>query len=139
MHKLLGYSKFYRVSLYFILLLIIIVISLLYFLIPIWGITGAAIAIAGALFLNNIMRYLFLLQKYKLQPFNYKFLLIAAFFTCIYFILLLIPQQQIIWDILTRGMFISIGTGIFMMLVPVSSDIKEIGLKLLKKFNSGNE
>ena len=136
--QVIGYSKFYRVSLYFILLLIIIVISLLYFLIPIWGITGAAIAIAGALFLNNIMRYLFLLQKYKLQPFNYKFLLIAAFFTCIYFILLLIPQQQIIWDILTRGMFISIGTGIFMMLVPVSSDIKEIGLKLLEKFNSGN-
>ena len=57
---IIGYSKYYRVGMIFIIILVIIVLILLYTLIPIWGITGAAVAIAVALFLNNFMRFIFL-------------------------------------------------------------------------------
>ena len=83
----ISYSKYYRISLVFIGILIINVLLLMYLLIPFWGITGAAIAIASSLFFNNLMRYLFLLKKYHLQPFNYKFLLIVLFFSVLYFLL----------------------------------------------------
>ncbi len=122
----ISYSKYFRVSLYFIIALIIIVVALLYLLIPVWGIVGAAIAIAGALFLNNLMRYFFLYKKLHLQPFNYRFLLVAGFFVGMYFLLKLIPQQSLIIDIGIRGVIITMATTIFVFLVPVSEDISSI-------------
>ncbi len=129
--QVIGFSKYYRVALVFIVILIVIVISLLYLLIPFWGITGAAIAIAGALFLNNMMRYLFLLGKYRLQPFNYRFLVVILFYTVVYFLLQLIPQQQLILDIFIRGSMISGLSGLLFFLTPISEDMKAIGKKLM--------
>ncbi len=128
---IISYSKYYKVALYFIVSLILIIISLLYFLIPVWGITGAAIAIAIALFLNNLMRYLFLLGKYKLQPFNYKFITVTLFYTAVYFLLQLIPQQQLILDIFIRGAIISCLSGLLFFLTSISEDIQSIGKKLM--------
>lgn len=129
----IAYSKYYKVALVFVVILIVLVLSLLFFLIPIWGITGAAIAVAGALFLNNLMRYLFLYQKYKFQPFNWKFLVVAGFYTGLYFLLKFVPQQELVLDIFVRGGIIIMGTAFFLILIPVSEDIKRIGSKLLRK------
>jgi O-antigen/teichoic acid export membrane protein len=131
--QVIAYSKYYKVSLLFIVILIAVVVLLLYLFIPTWGITGAAIAIAGALFMNNLMRYLFLYRKYRLQPFNSRFLIVAAFFTGLYFLLEFIPQQPLIPDILIRGTVITLLTGLFVLKVPVSDDIKAIIEKLKKK------
>jgi O-antigen/teichoic acid export membrane protein len=124
--QVIGFSRYYRVALTFMIILIVTVLALLYFLIPVWGITGAAIAIASALFLNNLMRYLFLYRRYNLQPFNYKFLMVAAFFAGIYFVISLIPQQEFILDILIRGGMITLLTILFLFIVPVSPDAKNI-------------
>lgn len=123
---IISFSKYYRVSLYFILSLVLIVVTLLFILIPIWGITGAAISIAAALFINNLMRYVFLFKKFNLQPFNYKFLIVAAFYTTIYFVLCFIPQQKLIIDLVTRGGIITISTILFAYFVPVSVDINKL-------------
>jgi O-antigen/teichoic acid export membrane protein len=69
----IAYSKNYRVNLLFIFFLIIVVVILMYVLIPLWGIVGAAVAVAASLLLNNFLRYLFLYHKYKLQLFYYLF------------------------------------------------------------------
>lgn len=131
--QVIAFSKYYKVSLLFMVILIVVVILLLYLFIKPWGITGAAIAIAGALLMNNLMRYLFLYYRCKLQPFNARFLLVAAFFTGVYFLLELLPQQPLIPDILIRGTVISLLTGLFVLKVPVSDDIKE----LIKKVQTG--
>ena len=123
---IIAYSKHYRVALVYIAVLVVLVVLLLYFLIPLWGITGAAIAIAVALLLNNLMRFSFLLRKYGMQPFNTKFLLVTAFFTALYFLLKLIPQQQPLADILIRGGIISLATAAFVLTVPVSEDINRL-------------
>ncbi|MFO7829025.1 MAG: lipopolysaccharide biosynthesis protein [Bacteroidales bacterium] len=131
--QFIAYSKYFRVSLYFILSLIAIAIGLLYFLIPLFGITGAAIAIAISLFLNNLMRFLFIYIKFKFQPFNYKFLIIALLYMSIYLLLSFIPQQDLIPDILFRGTIISALTIIAVLTLPVSDEIKDLITKLLKK------
>lgn len=127
----IGLSKYYKVSLIFIITLIVIVVSLLYVLIPIYGIVGAGIAIASALFLNNTMRYIFLLWKFNMQPFHLNFIVVAAFFVGIFFLVKYIPKQELVWDILIRGTVISTASALFFFIVPVSEDIRKIILKTL--------
>jgi len=131
--QFIAYSKFFRVSLYFILSLVAIVIGLLYLLIPLFGITGAAIAVATSLFLNNLMRFLFIYIKFKFQPFNYKFLIIALVYTVTYLLLTFIPQQALIPDIFIRGTIITAFTIITVLTLPVSDEIKDLLLNFLKK------
>ncbi|WP_159522059.1 lipopolysaccharide biosynthesis protein [Sunxiuqinia indica] len=130
--QVIAFSKYYKVSLYFILSLIVVVVALLYFLIPIWGITGAAIAIAVALFLNNLMRFLFLFHRFGLQPFNYKFVAVIVFNTGIYLLLQLIPQQQFILDIFIRGTIITILTAIVVYKAPISEEIQKALQQIVK-------
>lgn len=132
--QIIGLSKDYRIALLFIVILIVLVLGLLYTLIPVWGITGAAIAIAVALFLNNLMRYIFLLRKYSMQPLNYRFIVVAAFYFVLYILLSFIPQQKLVMDILIRGGIITLSTGIFLFLVPVSEEMKLIVIKSIRGF-----
>ncbi|MEX0980796.1 MAG: oligosaccharide flippase family protein [Bacteroidales bacterium] len=131
--QFIAFSKHYRVSLYFILLLVAIVIGLLYFLIPLFGITGAAIAVATSLFLNNLMRFLFIYIKFKFQPFNYKFLIIALVYAGTYLLLTFIPQQDLIPDILIRGTIITAFTITAVLTLPVSDEIKDLLSNFLKR------
>jgi O-antigen/teichoic acid export membrane protein len=63
-------SKHYRVSFYTNLILVGVTIGANYLLIPIYGIEGAAIASALALFTFNGVKYTFILIRLGLQPFT---------------------------------------------------------------------
>lgn len=65
-------SKKYRYDVIFTLFLIVAVYLLNYWLIPIWGIVGAAISTSIALLVYNIGRLLFVWFAYKLHPFHWK-------------------------------------------------------------------
>jgi len=134
--QIIGFSKHYRMALVFIAILIVIVVLLLFVLIPVWGITGAAVAIATGFLLNNLMRYVYLLKKYRLQPFNFKFVLVLGFYILLFFLIKLIPQQQLIFDILIRSALITTATGIFLFFVPVSDDIESIKKSVLAKITN---
>lgn len=138
--QVIAYSRYYRASLVFIVILIGIMAVLFFLLIPPFGIAGASAGIAAALFLNNLMRYLFLWKRYRLQPFNLFFLLVGAFYAGLYFLLQLVPQLPVIPDILVRGTLITIFTGAFILLVPVSPDIQKtaasIRSRLAARFRS---
>ncbi|SHJ73905.1 Membrane protein involved in the export of O-antigen and teichoic acid [Tangfeifania diversioriginum] len=135
--QIIAFSKYYRVNLVFISLLIALVITLMYLLIPIWGISGAAVAIASSLMLNNLMRYIFLFWKYKMQPFNWKFSAIIGFNVLVYFVLQLIPEFPLIIDLFVRGGLIVLLTLVFILFFPVSEDITKI-LNSLKKLVDKN-
>jgi O-antigen/teichoic acid export membrane protein len=135
--QIIAFSKYYRVNLVFISLLIALVITLMYLLIPIWGISGAAVAIASSLMLNNLMRYIFLFWKYKMQPFNWKFPVVIGFNILVYFVLQLIPEFPLIIDLFVRGGLIVLLTLVFILFFPVSEDITKI-LNSLKKLVDKN-
>ncbi|MGV8135553.1 MAG: lipopolysaccharide biosynthesis protein [Mangrovibacterium sp.] len=124
--QVIAFSRYYRVSLLFIVILIVIVLFLLAALIPLWGITGAAVAIAAGLFLNNLMRYLFLYRKYRLQPFNFKFIAVGLFYVLLFFLSGFIPQKELYIDLLLRNSVIVIITICFFWFVPLSKDITAI-------------
>ncbi len=130
---IINFSKYYWVSLLFTAILIVVVVALMYFFIPIWGITGAAIAIAASLLLNNLMRYLFLFWKFRMQPFNWRFIAAIAFYIAVYFLISLISQQKLVLDIILRGAIITISSLLFFGLFPISEDSQKIVKKLMSK------
>ncbi len=77
---ILSNSKYYKYDTYFVFLLVGITILSNWILIPIYGITGSAIATAITITFGNALRYILLFNKYKMQPYNYnsiKLILIA--------------------------------------------------------------
>lgn len=85
-------SKKYKYDLWFMFLLIgLTIISNLVF-IPIWGITGAAIAAAGSVIIYNIVRLIFVKAFFKMQPFTLNCLWILLITIAAWLVSLLIPQ-----------------------------------------------
>jgi O-antigen/teichoic acid export membrane protein len=65
-------SPYYRITLIFVVVQALSTILLNYFLIGLYGITGAAIATCLSLFLYNSSKFLFLWLKFRLQPYSLK-------------------------------------------------------------------
>ncbi len=129
--QIISFSRHYKIMLLFVVALIILVVVNNLIFIPIWGITGAAIASAFSMFLNNLMRYIYLFRKYKFQPFNYKFLLVALFLAVAYFVSLFIPELKLIPDIAMRSICITAIYTILTVAFGVSEDVNFIMKRIL--------
>lgn len=101
---ILQSSPYYKMQTVFISIYGVLVIVTNIIMIPLWGINGAAIASLTATFVFNLLKYLFLLKKYKLQPFNYKYLLVILIAIGAYYIGYLLPKQNwFVIDIIFRS------------------------------------
>lgn len=129
---IIAYSIYYRITLWFLLILALLVVGFMYLLIPVWGITGAAISITISFFINNLMRFFFLYRKYKMQPFNYKFILIIISFCLAFCISKLLPTLPLLQNILVKSSVYSVLFFILLIIFNVSEDIVIIK-NILKK------
>lgn len=78
-NELLSITKYYKFNYRISALLLISVVVLNYIFIPHYGIYGAAWVSAGTLIVFNIIKTVFLYQKFKLHPFsNRSWMVIAA-------------------------------------------------------------
>ncbi len=71
-------SKHYKISFYTNILLVLVTVVANYLLIPVYGIEGAAIATALALFTHNVVKWFYLLIRQNLQPFSLVTLFVVA-------------------------------------------------------------
>ena len=130
--KIINLSKYYIVSTYLMVSLVVITFVSNLILIPIFenipgrsGIEGAAIATSISLLILNFVSFLFLWIKYKLQPYNYKLILLVIIGLLIIFLNRFIPEiQNLYFDLLIRSVFV---LSIFTPLVYI--------LKLSEDFN----
>lgn len=79
--EIIGTSRYYKIDLLFFCFLSIFGFAGNLVFIPLFGMTGAAIASAISIFLFNSMRFVFIALKYNMQPFSFgtiKVLGIAA-------------------------------------------------------------
>lgn len=132
--NIIAFSSYYRIALIFILVLLALVVSTMYWLIPIYGITGGAIAIALSIFANNIMRFVFLKIKLGLQPFNWRIFVVLLVFLVAYSLSLLIPKFSLIPDILARSSIFTLAIFVGIYFTRVSKDINSTLNKLRKRF-----
>lgn len=129
---IIGYSKYFRMSLWFLLIQIVIFFVAIFLFTPMWGISGAGAAVAVSFSLNNLFRYLFLRIKFNMQPFSFHFWFVFIAWTIAYFSVKFIPELDLIWDILLRSTVFSV---VFMSIViglKTSSDVNNI----LKRFKN---
>jgi len=131
--SILGSSPQYKVQTFFLIFLVVLIILTNLLLIPIFGITGAAIGGALSLSILNLLRFLYIWYKFKLQPFNLKFILIAAIGILAYLISRLLPVlPNFIADIFVRSSILTILFCLPVYLLKLSPDINEKADEVLK-------
>ena len=112
--SILVSSKKYKYDILFTSVLILVVILLNLWLIPIWGIVGAAISTACAYFGYNVIRLIFVWYHYKLHPFSKSQLLVLIIFVFNVMIFEWLPM-----DIGNAWLNIASKTALFGLLFPL--------------------
>ena len=135
--KIIYLSKYYLVGTYLTISLAVITFISNLILIPIFedlpgrsGIEGAALATSISLLLFNLVCFLFLWKKYKLQPYNYKLVLLSCIGILLIIITNILPElNNIFADIIFKSFIVLV---LFIPLVyffKISEDFN----RLLKK------
>ncbi|HWY38834.1 MAG TPA: oligosaccharide flippase family protein [Bacteroidia bacterium] len=130
-YSILTYSNLYRFSALFYFLLLVLIVILNIFFIPLYGITGAAMATMIASVVHNIFRSVLIRIKLNMQPFtidSFKILLIISVsILSAYWIT--IENKYLL--ILLRG---TVCTGVFLLLLTV---FKVFSIREIKQEISG--
>lgn len=119
--EILVFSKYYRFNLVLTIAMSILIIGLNYWLIPIYGIEGAAIGSASVMLAFNLAKYTYLKVKLDLDPFSWETLKILFVGVLIFgvsylhldevkpFILILIKSTLIVGLFLFWSMIVGVG------------------------------
>jgi O-antigen/teichoic acid export membrane protein len=131
--SILGSSAYYKVQTGFLIVLVISLISTNLLLIPIFGITGAAIGGAVSLTFLNLLRFLYLWYKFNLQPFNIKFIFVGAIGVIAWLVSAQLPTlSNYILDIFVRSAILTIIYCLPIYLIRISPDINTKANELLR-------
>lgn len=127
-------SKYYRFDLISMIILIIFSIGLNYWLIPILGMTGAAIATATSLFLYNLIKGIYVWVKFKMQPFSSRILVLIGFSSIVLFGSLQTPYfDNTYLDILIRSVVITLIYSFGVLSLNISNEVNAIWKDLRSK------
>ena len=130
---ILGTSPLYSYQTYIMLLLIIMVIITNALMIPLWGMTGAAIASLISMAVFTILTVVILWKNYRLWPFSLihmKALMVAI---AIFIVSSLIPQMPLYIDVVVRSVIITV---LFLSAV-LFLDLSDEGSEIFRKI-TGN-
>lgn len=112
---ILANSAYYKYQTYFIMALVLLIIATNYLLIPIWGLTGAAVSTLFSKLVINVIRHQLIYRKFGLQPYNRVFLYITSVALVSYLAGYLVPEiKGLIPDLVVRSF---ITGGLFLGLV----------------------
>lgn len=128
-------SKYYKYNTYFIGGLIIAVIVLNYLFIPVWGINGAAAASLIAMFIINVLRYIFIYAKFGFQPFTFKIVLNLVLLGALYAAFSFAPTfESDFLGIAIIGSSITLIYWIIAYFMKLSDDVNLAIDKVIKRF-----
>ncbi len=125
-NEVISISKYYKFNFRISAILVLLSFALMRYLIPIYGIYGAAWAATIALAVFNIAKMLFLRVKLNLQPFNKNSLLIitGGLLACGAGYILPFFIHPVV-DAIFRSVFIAVSYVIFLLLTGASPDLKD--------------
>lgn len=128
-------SKYYRYDLITNILLVFITIITNYFLIPIYGINGAAIATALSVFIFNLIRLILIKVKMDMQPFSAQTIYTIIILLAIYLVVDLLPLNGNVYvDIIWKSILVIAIFTPLMLALKLSEDIILIVKGLRKRF-----
>jgi len=122
--SIIAYSRYFRFSLFLVVFLLVLTIASNSLFIPLWGITGAAIATALSVFLNNLAALIIVYKKSKIHPFTLNNLKTLFLLTACIVIGYVIPSFPNPWaDLVIRSGIVSIVYIFFVLVFNLSDDI----------------
>lgn len=131
--EVISISDHYRFNFYITLFLVILMIILNYILIPKYGIYGAAWGTTIAMTVQNVMKMLFIWQKFQLQPFYKGSILIAIAAIIAFGIGYVIPFVATpVIDTIIRSLVIAATYGILLVILKPSEDLQSL-ISTIKK------
>ncbi len=134
-NEIINYSKHFRFNLYALLTLSIINIGLNIYLIPIYGMLGAAIATFVGFVVFNCAKLIFIKLKFGFHPFSVKTLIIFAVGIFTYFISTFLPDLGNPYlNILIKGGFITLLYPFAAYKLNISEDYNQLIISILNKF-----
>ena len=132
-NQILFSSSYYRYSSHFIVLLTVLLVITNIIFIPIWGLSGAALAGSISTLLYHLIKIWFLKQKMGLFPFKLSIVLPFLFAGFAYLIQIYMPVLgNFYFDILLRSVIVSV---VFIVPVIVFNISSDANLWLLSIFN----
>ena len=133
--EIMVYSKYYKMNIPLQIILIGVVMATNAVFIPIYGITGAAIATCVSILTYNVLRYLFLFFKMGIQPFTK-----ATFYVVIILSVFMLGGLMLNFNynpflnIILRSTIIGIPLFLIVYRLKLSTEINDTLNGLLKKF-----
>lgn len=131
--EIIVFSDYYKFNLLLsVILAVLLVITNLIF-IPLWGITGAAFATFLSMILYNLIKYLYLKIKFKLDPFSKKYAVVIIIGVATYLIVQFINLSNIWWQTIIRSVSIVVLFGGLVYIFQLSSDLNNTINTLFKQ------
>lgn len=119
-------SRKYKFDPLFNLILLFVSITLNLLLIPVLGGVGAALAAVASFFTFNFIKWLFIVSNFKMQPLDYRQLIVIGVAVVSYFIGNAIPMiHNVFLDIIVRSAIITIIYSAVIIFLKVSPDLNE--------------
>jgi O-antigen/teichoic acid export membrane protein len=133
--EIIGTSQYYKIELLIGFVINLVGISLNIILIPLYGLNGAAWAVFLSVIFYNILRFLFIAMKIKIQPFTKNTFIAGICALSTYGILSVIPPfHGTIIDIGSRTILIAMIFGGLILGLHVSEDISQTFHKIIVRF-----
>ncbi len=139
--SIIGYSRYYRFNLLALLVLSFSNVFINYALIPVYGITGAAIATAISIVLFNLIKFVFIWITFGMQPIRWSYLIVLGLAALAYFLPDQLPSTGIpLVNIVINSVLaalIFVGPLLHFKLVPDINEALSEGLVMIRKWRKG--
>ena len=136
--QIITFSKYYRFNLLAVFLLGFLNIGLNYYFVPLYGLLGAAIGTLVSLTTFNLIKYLFVLFVFKMQPFTLKTVLVIIFGFSAFCLASILPDSGlIIVNIILNSIVFGLSFLFLMLYFNPSKDLTSLykeGVKKLSRF-----
>jgi len=132
-NEIINYSKHYKMGLVLLLVLAVLNIILNYFLIPIYGIKGAALATMISIIIYNTIKFFFIKAKFNIQPFTKNTFIIIGLAILAWAITLIIPQLPYHFiNIIIKSAIVGVVFILPVLIFNISSELSHIFYKILE-------
>ena len=129
------YSKYYKYNFLFLVFLAVLNLILNYYLINIYGITGAGIATMISIILYNLIKLVFIVRKFNLFPFTNKTLVIILIAIITFIAGIYIPSTDFaILNLIYKPLIVIALYYILIKIFKLKAEIIDVGEKTLKKY-----
>ncbi|MEL6636881.1 MAG: polysaccharide biosynthesis C-terminal domain-containing protein [Bacteroidota bacterium] len=126
-NQIINYSPYYRFGMFAILLMGGINIAFNLWLIPRFGIIGAALATLASLSIYNLIKLLFIYYRYRIQPFSRQTLYLLGWAAVVYGLSTAYPSQgRALLDLVLRSVLITVLYLPVVLYFRISEDFSEL-------------